>query len=86
MACREKAPTLKKPILVMRETTERPEAMEAGAVELVGTSIERIVDRVAALLDDPVLYAEHQIDKNPYGDGLAAQRIVDLMLKQEWQK
>ncbi|MCA9171599.1 MAG: UDP-N-acetylglucosamine 2-epimerase (non-hydrolyzing), partial [Planctomycetales bacterium] len=82
----EEAPTLKKPILVMRETTERPEAMDAGAVELVGTSIERIVGRVSALLDDPVEYAHHQIEKNPYGDGLAAQRIVDLMLKQEWQK
>jgi UDP-N-acetylglucosamine 2-epimerase (non-hydrolysing) len=80
----EEAPSLKKPILVMRETTERPEAMEAGAVELVGTSVDRIVDRVSALLDDPVEYASHQIDKNPYGDGRAAERIVDLMLKQEW--
>jgi UDP-N-acetylglucosamine 2-epimerase (non-hydrolysing) len=80
----EEAPSLKKPILVMRETTERPEAMEAGAVELVGTSLERIVDRVSVLLDDPVEYAQHQIDKNPYGDGRAAERIVDLILKQEW--
>ena len=45
---------------------------------------DRIVDRVSALLDDPVEYASHQIDKNPYGDGRAAERIVDLMLKQEW--
>ena len=82
----EEAPSLKKPILVMRETTERPEAMDAGAVELVGTSVERIVDRVSALLDDPVEYAHHQIDTNPYGDGRAAERIVDLMLQQEWQK
>lgn len=82
----EEAPTLKKPILVMRETTERPEAMDAGAVELVGTSIERIVGRVSKLLDDPVEYAHHQIDKNPYGDGLAAQRIVDLMLRQDWKR
>jgi UDP-N-acetylglucosamine 2-epimerase (non-hydrolysing) len=80
----EEAPSLKKPILVMRETTERPEAMDAGAVELVGTSQEKIVDRVSALLDDPVEYAQHQIDKNPYGDGRAAERIVDLILKQEW--
>lgn len=81
----EEAPSLKKPILVMRETTERPEAMDAGAVELVGTSVEKIVDRVSALLDDPVEYAQHQIDENPYGDGQAARRIVDLMLKQNWQ-
>ncbi len=80
----EEGPSLKKPILVMRETTERPEAMEAGAVELVGTSIERIVDRVSTLLDDPVEYAQRQIETNPYGDGFAAQRIVELMLKQEW--
>lgn len=80
----EEGPSLKKPILVMRETTERPEAMEAGAVELVGTSIERIVDRVSTLLDDPVEYAQRQIETNPYGDGSAAQRIVELMLKQEW--
>ncbi len=82
----EEAPSLRKPILVMRETTERPEAVEAGAVELVGTSLERIVDRVSVLLDDPVEYAQHQIDRNPYGDGLAADRIVDLMLRQDWQK
>lgn len=80
----EEGPSLKKPILVMRETTERPEAMEAGAVELVGTSIERIVDRVSTLLEDPVEYAQRQIETNPYGDGSAAQRIVELMLKQEW--
>lgn len=82
----EEAPSLRKPILVMRETTERPEAMDAGAVELVGTCREKIIDRVSLLLDDPVEYAHHQIDKNPYGDGLAAERIVDLMLRQDWAK
>lgn len=81
----EEAPSLKKPILVMRETTERPEAMDAGAVELVGTSEERIVERISSLLDDAVEYSRHQIDENPYGDGEAAQRIVDLMLIQNWQ-
>ncbi len=81
----EEAPSLRKPILVMRETTERPEAMDAGAVELVGTSVERIVDRISTLLDDPVEYAQRQIDENPYGDGIAAQRIVDLMLEQKWE-
>ncbi len=80
----EEAPSLKKPILVMRETTERPEAMDAGAVELVGTSKQRIVERISTMLEDPVEYARHQIDENPYGDGMAAERIVNLMLKQDW--
>ena len=82
----EEAPSLKKPILVMRETTERPEAMDAGAVELVGTSVERILDRMSVLLDDAVEYRRHQIEHNPYGDGRAAERIADLMLKQNWHK
>ena len=82
----EEAPTLKKPILVMRETTERPEAMDAGAVELVGTDKTKIVDRVTTLLTDPAEYAKRQIDVNPYGDGQAARRIVDLMLQQGWVK
>ena len=76
----EEAPSLRKPVLVMRETTERPEAVEAGAVELVGTSRERIVDRVSLLLTDAAEYARRQIAENPYGDGHAAERIVDLML------
>jgi UDP-N-acetylglucosamine 2-epimerase (non-hydrolysing) len=81
----EEAPSLKKPLLVMRDTTERPEAVDAGAVELVGTSAERIVSRAAALLSDDEDYRRHQIDHNPYGDGHAAERIVDLMLNQGWQ-
>lgn len=81
----EEAPSLRKPILVMRETTERPEAMEAGAVELVGTSKTRIIERISTLLEDPVEYARHQIGENPYGDGLAAERIVNLMLRQNWR-
>lgn len=80
----EEAPSLKKPVLVMRDTTERPEALEAGAVELVGTSTDRIVDRGSVLLSDPEEYARHQIEENPYGDGRAAPRIVDLMLRQGW--
>jgi UDP-N-acetylglucosamine 2-epimerase (non-hydrolysing) len=82
----EEAPSLKKPVLVMRETTERPEALDAGAVELVGTSPERIVQRGALLLSDSEQYARHQVETNPYGDGRAASRIVDLMLDQGWQK
>jgi UDP-N-acetylglucosamine 2-epimerase (non-hydrolysing) len=80
----EEAPSLKKPILVMRETTERPEALDAGAVELVGTSRERIVGSVTRLLTDAAEYARRQIEVNPYGDGQAARRIVDLMTKQGW--
>ncbi|MEO0074154.1 MAG: UDP-N-acetylglucosamine 2-epimerase (non-hydrolyzing), partial [candidate division WOR-3 bacterium] len=68
----EEAPSLRRPVLVMRETTERPEAVEAGAVELVGTDVERIVERTIALLCDPQQYAARQIDHNPYGDGRAA--------------
>ena len=81
----EEAPSLRKPVLVMRETTERPEAVEAGAVELVGTDVFRIVDRASLLLSDRAAYSLHQIDRSPYGDGRAAARIVDLMLRQGWQ-
>lgn len=81
----EEAPSLRKPVLVMRETTERPEAVDAGAVELVGTDVFRIVDRVSLLLTDRAAYSLRQIDRSPYGDGHAAERIVDLMLRQGWQ-
>jgi UDP-N-acetylglucosamine 2-epimerase (non-hydrolysing) len=81
----EEAPSLGKPVLVMRESTERPEAVEAGAAELVGTDVLRIVDRVSLLLSDRAAYCLRQIDRNPYGDGRAAERIVDLMLRQGWQ-
>ena len=68
----------------MREITERPEAVEAGAARLVGTSLEGIVQGVSTLLTDPAQYAACQIDKSPYGDGHAAERIVDWMLEQPW--
>ncbi len=80
----EEAPSLRKPILVMRETTERPEALDAGAVELVGTSAEAICRGVSRLLSDQAEYARRQIAVNPYGDGQAARRIVELMLAQNW--
>lgn len=82
----EEAPSLKKPILVMRDTTERPEALDAGAVELVGTDSPRIVAAVSRLLTDPHEYARRQIDISPYGDGHAAERIVDLTLAQHWPR
>ena len=69
----------------MRETTERPEAVAAGAVELVGTSVPAMVNGVTRLLTDASEYARRQIDVNPYGDGHAAERIVDIMLQQGWQ-
>jgi UDP-N-acetylglucosamine 2-epimerase (non-hydrolysing) len=81
----EEAPSLRKPIVVMRETTERPEALAAGAVELVGTSRDRIISVVNRLLTDADEYRRRQIDQNPYGDGQAAGRIVDFMLEQGWQ-
>ena len=73
----EEAPSLKKPVLVTRETTERPEAVEAGGVELVGTLYENIMERMTMLLTDPDEYAKRQIARNPYGDGWASGRIID---------
>jgi UDP-N-acetylglucosamine 2-epimerase (non-hydrolysing) len=83
----EEAPSLGKPVLVMRGTTERPEAVEAGAAELVGTDPFRIFDRTSVLLTDRAAYSLHQTDRSPYGDGQAAARIVELMLRRAaaWQ-
>jgi UDP-N-acetylglucosamine 2-epimerase (non-hydrolysing) len=75
----EEAPSLGKPVLVMRNTTERPEAVEAGTVHLVGTDKEKIVAATSRLLQDPVYYQAMQKIHNPYGDGLAVQRIVEIM-------
>ena len=72
----EEAPGLGKPVLVMRDTTERPEALEAGTVRLVGTDYDRIVDEVSALLDDSSHYQSMSQAVNPYGDGKACPRIV----------
>ncbi len=77
----EEAPSLRKPVLVMRDTTERPEAVEAGAARLVGTSVDAIVDNATRLLTDRDEYSRCQIASNPYGDGKAGQRIVELMLR-----
>ena len=75
----EEAPGLGKPVLVMRDTTERPEALEAGTVKLVGTDYDRIVFEVSALLDDSAYYDRMSKAVNPYGDGLACKRIVDVL-------
>ncbi len=75
----EEAPSLGKPVLVLRETTERPEGVTAGASKLVGTSIENIVDSVEALLSDPAEYSRMSEARNPYGDGATAQRIWSII-------
>ena len=75
----EEAPGLGKPVLVMRDTTERPEALEAGTVKLVGTDYDKIVGEVSALLDDRAHYDAMSKAVNPYGDGLACGRIVDTL-------
>lgn len=72
----EEAPGLGKPVLVMRDTTERPEALEAGTVKLVGTNYDQIVNEVSALLDNEEYYEKMSKAVNPYGDGLACGRIV----------
>lgn len=73
----EEAPGLGKPVLVMRDTTERPEALEAGTVKLVGTNYDMIVNEVSALLDDEKAYEKMSKAVNPYGDGRACDRIVE---------
>jgi UDP-N-acetylglucosamine 2-epimerase (non-hydrolysing) len=75
----EEAPSLGKPVLVMRDTTERPEAVEAGTVKLVGTNVEEIVKGVSTLLSDAALYKKMSTAHNPYGDGNASQRIVERL-------
>src|SRR5690554_743961 len=75
----EEAPGLGKPVLVMRDTTERPEAVESGTVKLVGTDAGLIVEEVQRLLDDVRLYEEMSLAHNPYGDGKASARICDFL-------
>lgn len=77
----EEAPGLGKPVLVMRNTTERPEALDAGTVKLVGTNYLKIVNEVSALLDDENYYKQMNMAVNPYGDGLACSRIVNFLTK-----
>ena len=79
----EEAPSLGVPVLVLRETTERPEGVEAGTLKLVGTETGQIVREVTRLLDDPVAYAEMARAVNPYGDGHAAERIIEALLHAE---
>ena len=75
----EEAPGLGKPVLVMRDTTERPEALESGTVHLVGTDYDKIMNEVSTLLEDAEAYAKMSQAVNPYGDGLACGRIVNAL-------
>jgi UDP-N-acetylglucosamine 2-epimerase (non-hydrolysing) len=75
----EEAPSLGKPVLVMRETTERPEGIDAGTARLVGTNEERIYSETARLLSDDAAYQEMARARNPYGDGHAAERILSVL-------
>jgi UDP-N-acetylglucosamine 2-epimerase (non-hydrolysing) len=75
----EEAPSLGVPVLVMRETTERPEAVNAGSVKLVGTSVSKIVNETEKLLNDIAAYSKMAESLNPYGDGKASSRIVDIL-------
>ena len=75
----EEAPGLGKPVLVMRDTTERPEALEAGTVKLVGTDYDKIINEVSALLDNQAYYEKMSKAVNPYGDGKACDRIINIL-------
>jgi UDP-N-acetylglucosamine 2-epimerase (non-hydrolysing) len=75
----EEAPSLGKPVLVLRDVTERQEGVEASACRLVGTDDERIVSEASELLSSPAEYAQMSRAVNPYGDGRAAERIVDAL-------
>lgn len=75
----EEAPALGKPVLVMREVTERPEGVWAGTVKLVGADRNKIFQEVKELLENPLTYQSMAQARNPYGDGLAAQRIIQIL-------
>jgi len=78
----EEAPSLHKPVLVLRDVTERPEALKAGATKMVGTDIKRIVDAASRLIENKKAYQKMAQVRNPYGDGKASQRIVSRLLKE----
>ena len=75
----EEAPSLGVPVLVMRDTTERPEGVAAGTIKVVGTETKNIYDNIVMLLENKDLYLEMSTARNPYGDGHAAERIVDIV-------
>jgi len=77
----EEAPSLGKPVLVMRDTTERPEGVAAGTARLVGNNREKIVDEVSRLLEDSAAYNKMAKSHNPFGDGHAAERVANACLR-----
>ena len=77
----EEAPSLNKPVLVLRDVTERPEAVKTGAIKVVGTNTERIVKEVKRLIKNKSVYQKMAKARNPYGDGQASKRIVSKLLK-----
>src|SRR5690625_3736231 len=77
----EEAPSLGKPVLVMRDTTERPEGVAAGTLKLVGTVEEQIYQNFKLLLEDKTEYKRMSMASNPYGDGTASEKIADILLK-----
>ena len=77
----EEAPSLRVPVLVMRDVTERPEGVEAGVVRLVGTGKDRIIEETRRLLTDSRAYNEMRKGINPYGDGKAAEKIISCIMK-----
>jgi len=77
----EEAPSLGKPVLVMRDTTERPEAVDAGTVKLVGTNVQKIIGALSSLLTDKAAYKKMSFSHNPYGDGKACNRIIERLLR-----
>jgi UDP-N-acetylglucosamine 2-epimerase (non-hydrolysing) len=79
----EEAPSLGKPVLVMRDTTERPEAVDAGTVKLVGTNSENIISEVTRLLEDDACYESMSQAHNPYGDGKACEKIIKILLEEK---
>jgi UDP-N-acetylglucosamine 2-epimerase (non-hydrolysing) len=79
----EEAPSLGKPVLVMRDTTERPEAVEAGTVRLVGADRQEIVQHTQTLIDDTAIYEKMSQAHNPYGDGNACQRVIAFLNESE---
>ncbi len=82
----EEAPTFGIPVLVLRETTERPEGVDAGTLKLVGTETSQIVQEAKRLLDDPIEYGKMSKASNPYGDGHAAEHIVEALTENNYLK
>jgi UDP-N-acetylglucosamine 2-epimerase (non-hydrolysing) len=82
----EEAPSFHKPVLVLREVTERPEGVEAGAARIVGTDARKIVSEALRLLTDPEDYRRMSAVENPFGDGQAAERIVRILAEVAWPR